>query len=751
MERIFVGILFTNAIMAFTLLIVCIQRRDRTDRGSRALQFFTCSSVIWSLGSGFLVMQTGDVGAHIARCVDLFGTVLYMNAIIMILNVISGIPEKLRLAFERFALLGFPLFFVSLFPGIFEFKRTDFGMSFSFANSVYGIVYTVFFVSSAGIMLSDIIRMLKSPKKSIVYFGKRFFAVWVLILCGSGLDMIFPMIGQNSVPGSSVVQFLGLIIVWYAMDLVNQSRVIVQNMSQKVYDSLSSPILMLDISGNIEVFNDAAKLFFDLEKRSEQTYLRVEHFLALEETEVDEYMNMSCFFDIPEDAEYADGGELLIFNAFCKSNNIYCNVRANRVRDRFNELIGYIAVVADLTEQLRAREKLEEARQEAVKANEAKSIFLANMSHEIRTPVNAIMGFSELALAENVSPLLHEYLTDINNASNVLLGSINDILNISKIESGKMDIVLEEYSLKNLLKNVCKIITVQASRKELSFAMNIKDNIPSILLGDDVRIQEILINLLNNAIKYTPNGDVSLSVSAKGDLTKGKDIELVLSVKDSGIGIKEDDLENLFKAYERVDIKKNHRTEGTGLGLPIVKGYVDLMGGTIDVKSEYGKGSEFIVTIKQKIMDDTPINPEDVMKSESEGKRFTGFRADGLKVLVVDDNKVNLKVISKTLEKYGISSDLATSGKEAITLCENTEYPIVFMDHMMPDMDGVETMDALKEAYPYYKNTATIVVLTANAIDGVKAELLDAGFDEYLSKPLNLTELEGVLQKHIPV
>lgn len=731
MERLFVGILFSNTIIAFTLLIVCLQRRHSVDRGTRILAFCTCASVVWSIGSGLLVFQTTAAGAHIARCIDLYGTVMYMNSIIMLLNYISGFSKKLSRILESFSLLGLLIFAYGLLPDAFTFERTDWGMTFAFANSVYGDIYTVFFVTCALIMLFNIVHMFRSSKKSIVHFGKCFLVVWILILGGSSLDMILPMLGLHSIPGSSIAQFFGLVIVWYAMDFVSHSKITVQNMSQKIYDSLSSPILMLDTEGAIVVYNDAAMDFFNLDRKTPAgTY------------------KMSAFFDIPLDAKYSSDGSLLIFDAFCKSNSIYCNVRANKATDDFHELIGYIVVIADLTEQIEARKKLEEAREDAISANNAKSLFLANMSHEIRTPVNAIMGFSELALTEDISPVLHDYLTDINNASTTLLSSINDILNISKIESGKMDIINEQYSLKTLLKNVSKIISMQASRKELGFSLVLKNDIPSVLYGDDVRIQEILINLLNNSVKYTTSGSITLTVS-KEEISREK-INLILSVQDTGMGIKDEDLKNLFAAYERMDKEKNHRTEGTGLGLSIVRGYIDLMNGNIEVKSEYGKGSEFIVTIPQGMIDSTPINPDEIMKSEKEEKRFVGLKIKDFKVLVVDDNRVNLKVISKTLEKYGVSADLAISGKDALSICENTDYPIVFMDHMMPEMDGVETMAALRMTSDYYKYTSKIVVLTANAIDGVKAALMGAGFDDYLTKPLNYTELERVLRKYVP-
>lgn len=730
MKLVFEIVLFGNAIFALCLLMVALQLRRSDDRLTSILIFFTSSSMVWSLGSGALVIQETALAAHVCRCIDLAGTVGYMIAIIMFMGQISEVPEKLRIAFLHFANLGFFVWLAGFLPGVFDFSMSEWGMTFSMKNQVYGIIYLTYFIACSLIMLVNMILMLRSEKKSVRFFAKNFIGVWIVILTGSFTDMILPMLNSSSAPGSSIAQFWGLIIVWYAIDNLRSSNLTIKNMSTQLYNASSTPIVMATTDGFIKVCNEAAIAFFGVEK-DEQGY----------------YGNLNDFFTLPDDVDVSQRLEFLTFDATCKSNNVFCNIISNTVHDDFGDVIGYISLFTDLTKQQEDKAKIEEARQEAIDANRAKTLFLANMSHEIRTPVNAIMGFSELALAENTSPQVHGYLSDIKNASGTLLSSINDILNISKIESGKMDIVNEEYLLKSLLGNVVKIIDVQAKSKNLQFKVNVSGFVPDKLLGDDVRIQEILINLCNNAVKYTNQGSVVLNIS--GTRENNGNVKLRMAVKDTGIGIKENDLKTLFAAYERMDKEKNHRAEGTGLGLAIVRSYIELMDGDIEVKSEYGKGSEFIVSIEQKIIDETLMDTSDLIKRENKGSRFGNVHIKDTKVLVVDDNRINLKVVSKTLEKYGVASDLALSGTEAVSMCKNAEYPLVLMDHMMPEMDGVETMTELRKQYKYYRETAKIVVLTANAIDGVREELIAAGFDDYLSKPLNYEELERVLKETI--
>ena len=380
---------------------------------------------------------------------------------------------------------------------------------------------------------------------------------------------------------------------------------------------------------------------------------------------------------------------------------------------------------------------------EVENANKSKSVFLANMSHEIRTPMNSIVGFSEILLKQDMTDEQKDYVKNIRESSDNLLTIINDILDISKIETGKMEIVESEFDTIPLLKGVCNQIRSFAEKKSLKFMTNISPDIPLKMYGDEVRIREILINILTNAVKYTPEGSVSLKVSI--DDIRDSITTMCVEVTDTGIGISQENKDLIFHAFEQADKQKNHGIEGTGLGLAIVRSYVELMHGWIEVSSELGKGSTFTINIPLSVINPNPIGKIAFDSDEKPKSRISDIHVDK-KVLVVDDSPINLKVIGRTLEHYGIDVDEANSGQKSIELCTQNVYDIIFMDQMMPVMDGVEAMNKIREIPGYEKGSAhKIVALTANAIKGVEEELLAAGFDGYLKKPIEFEKLEKVL------
>ena len=394
--------------------------------------------------------------------------------------------------------------------------------------------------------------------------------------------------------------------------------------------------------------------------------------------------------------------------------------------------------------------RMETEKRQAVYVSELKGNFLANMSHEIRTPINAILGMDAMILRESRENGIKEYAMDIQNAGQNLLSLINDILDFSKIESGKMELIPIDYSLGMLIHDVMNMVSIKAGDKGLKMKLTADENLPSRLFGDDVRIRQIILNLMNNAVKYTQKGTVSLTVT--GEYVDEESILLHISVKDTGIGIKEEDIEKLFQPYQRVDEMKNRNIEGTGLGITISRQLLNQMGSELQVTSIYGRGSTFYFDLVQKVMSREPMgNIEEDFHKQTEGYQYqVGFTAMDASLLVVDDNHMNRKVFVSLLKKTHAQIDDASSGQESIDMVQKKHYDIIFMDHMMPEMDGIEALHILKEQYAEYVKDTVIVVLTANAIAGAREMYLSEGFDDFLSKPVDPEKLEKTVFKYLP-
>lgn len=388
-------------------------------------------------------------------------------------------------------------------------------------------------------------------------------------------------------------------------------------------------------------------------------------------------------------------------------------------------------------------------KKQALYESEAKAKFLASMSHEIRTPINAVLGIDELIAKESTETNIKEYAEDIRVAGRSLLAIINDILDFSKIEAGRMSIVPMEYDLASVINDSCSMMRVKADEKELTFKTICDESLPSRLFGDEVRIRQILTNLLSNAIKYTHEGSVTLLMGGKKDDSGHYLLEIV--VKDTGIGIKKENIPLLFDSFSRVDENTTHKIEGTGLGLSIVHNLVELMHGTIQVNSQYGKGSIFTVNIPQGIISDLPIgNLTNAYNNQHISYTSDDLIAPDASILVVDDVPVNIKVFCGLLKDTMIHIDTATSGREALRKIRSNTYDIIFLDHMMPDLDGIQTLKLIKENTEIRRKNAPVIMLTANAILGAKEEYLQQGFDDYLSKPIQKDRLMKLVRQYLP-
>ena len=425
----------------------------------------------------------------------------------------------------------------------------------------------------------------------------------------------------------------------------------------------------------------------------------------------------------------------------------------------FYRLMEYIELV-------KSRQNIEDQLQIEKQANEAKSRFLSNISHEIRTPINAVLGFDEMIIRESDDDEIVKYARDIQSSSRTLLALINDILDFSKIEAGKMEIIPVEYELSSMINDLVNMASVRAKDKNLEFKIHVNKNIPHILFGDEIRIKQCILNMVTNGIKYTERGSVTLSIDYEKIEKEDDDsfdevltdtdldsIMLKVKVTDTGIGIKDEDMDRLSTAFERIDEKRNRTIEGTGLGINIVNSLLDKMGSRLIVKSEYGEGSEFSFDLVQKVVNYEPIGDFSAAYQESLKNTVEyqeSFHAPEAKILVVDDTQTNLTVIVGLLKLTQIEVDTATSGMDALEMVKNNKYDIIFLDHRMPEMDGIQTFHAMQEMEGNINLDTPIIALTANAISGSREMYANEGFDNYMSKPVDPGKLEEMILLYLP-
>ncbi|MCI9018640.1 MAG: response regulator [Lachnospiraceae bacterium] len=429
-------------------------------------------------------------------------------------------------------------------------------------------------------------------------------------------------------------------------------------------------------------------------------------------------------------------------------NEQHYESHSKHIIDENGKIQGCVILILDMTDIKAYINEIKRVRRQAEKASIAKSEFLANMSHEIRTPMNAIIGLNDIIMEECGDTEIYAHAKDVQSAAKNLLAIINDILDLSKVEAGKMELVYVDYYIKVLTDEIMGMMDMAASQRGLILKYECDKTIPCRYNGDDGRIKQILINILSNAVKFTNKGYVRAYITGKPGRTADEEM-LIFYVEDTGCGIREEDLSKIFEDFRQVDSKRNRNAEGTGLGLAIVKYLVELMEGTIEVESTYGKGTTVTIMIPQKIVDASPVSQMPELPQE-EQKITDSFTAPGVKVLIVDDNVINRKVARGFLKNYGFDLTEAASGPEAVDLVRDVRFDIIFMDHMMPGMDGIEAAEIIRRDCGENGTAPVMIALTANAMEGMREHFLACGFQDFIAKPLDRRELNNTLLRWVP-
>ncbi|MDO5155946.1 MAG: ATP-binding protein [Eubacteriales bacterium] len=717
-------VLVGMGLTAFILGVINYRSTGRTLVG--AFMWNVCWCVFfWNFGYAWMSLCYDSDVAYFARAIALLAVTVYMMYIIRYVAEITDYSRRK----EQIFLLGFTIASLIAWTQIIQKKAV------TFVTTPWGYWYRSDMSWARMVQFASILAALcqyyvilrygwkKATKERERYVLKKYCLFGPILFTGYILDTLVPSIFHTAaIPGSCISAFISAMVLFQISTNHKMFGLTKEHVSEYVFRDVRVPVLIADSEGKIVMCNDI-------------TYenLGVTH-QELEENGLD------ILFDGRQDDIVS-----------IKNKEMVCNLEQTDVKDEFGDLMYSIYFLHDITQERKNLREAKASQRMAENANKAKSDFLANMSHEIRTPINAVLGMDELIIRECEDEKILGYAGNIKDAGTLLLSLINDILDFSKIENGKMDIVPATYDTPSLIHDLYVMSYDRARKKNLDLEFEIDSNIPAEMYGDDVRLRQIIMNLLTNAIKYTREGQVSFALSLKGK--HDGMVKLRVSVKDTGIGIRQEDIDKMFSAFQRVDEDINRNIEGTGLGLSITMSLLKLMNTELKLESIYGEGSEFYFDLEQKIINEAPIGDmsEIIRSSEMTRKKYKeSFHAPEAKILVVDDNEMNLQIVKALLKQTGIQITTALSGQASIELVKTNTYDVIFMDYMMPEMDGIETVKRIRKLSHNESANATIIALTANAIHGAREMFLGNGFDDFMSKPVKGEKLEEILIQYLP-
>lgn len=719
MQMIWLGIHCLGAVVGFVLLLSILQKKDSEYKNSLLMVIVCCILIMVSRSLAIMATEQRELLAlgkmeYLGKCFAIF----YGIDFIVKYYRVQWSAVMMRILFAvNFVMCGIILTcdYHNLYYTSIGMTHTGYGYVLVLEKAPLYYFYMTFMLIEVllylYVCLNPTYKRMKTQARGVQYLltgaGATPAAMLFLYLTGltDGLDMV-------PLGALTTVLFFAFAVNKYGLfDLVkNAKEVVVENMKEG--------IIVANSRMQFLYANPAACKLFPNMKRGTG---------GVDESEIR--------------AIYEQAGTVLDLN-----EESY-EIRASELMED-GTVRGYMISIVDVTDAVTKTNAMRELKEKAEQAALLKSAFLANMSHEIRTPMNAILGMAEMALQGNLGEAEQEYIEQIKTASRSLLTIINDILDFSKMESGKMEIVEADYDIHALLQDLRHIVSGKAKDKEIDFIVEVNPMMPRGLRGDENRLKQILINLVNNAVKFTEQGSVSLFVDYE---KKEQSILLKVAVDDTGIGIKEDDLKRIFNAFEQSDLLRNRKKEGSGLGLAISKQLLTLMGGNIQVTSTYKEGSCFYFEVPQQVVDETPCGEFYEERPRSEKKEeYDNFKAPGAKILIVDDNLVNRNVAAGLMKPFGMQLTLAKSGAEAIELLQKEHYHIIFMDHMMPGMDGIEATHLIREMEGEYYQNVPIIALTANVLNGAKEMFLEEGMNDFIAKPISIRELSEKILDWLP-
>ena len=728
------GYITNSLVIAAGMMCVAfgyVYRRDHGQNSIRAIIFLLGLFIaVWNGFAGMLGFAATPVTQESFHRIYLVGLVAYLVTEYYLIARLVRLPKRTFIVTYG-SELALGILDAYLYGHFSDYEyltvhgRTCFTMTPNISWG-YHVIYCLLLIAFYGYLTLQYAKKLefrREQRLAQMVFWSNFF-----VLLSAIPDTILPVFGIPSFPASGLGAVISYIVTCRLFTNYNAYSISFGNLGEYVFDSAKTGILVFDTSGRLMNINRYAQELLQVDKH---TGCGVEELFAMTGEQREELLGEAQDVRLTS----LDGSRTL-------------SVSTSKACDANGDPYCMILTIYDLTNE-------EHMMQEVIKANRAKSSFLANMSHEVRTPINAILGMNEMIIRESKDRQITEYAADIESAGRSLLAIVNDILDFSKIENGNMEILPVNYDLQSLLTDSYNMILLRALKKGLKVRLDCDPDTPTALRGDEVRIRQIITNLLTNAVKYTEEGTITLRV--RYELLEEDRLKLIITVEDTGIGIREEDLSDLFVSFKRIDEKMHRNIEGTGLGLPVTKMLLELMEGTIDVKSEFGVGSAFTVTIPQRIKGSERVGSMSqryaVSQKQEDKPEETAPKAlfaPQARVLAVDDVPMNLKVLSGLLKRTGIQVDKATSGIECLALVKFNHYDMIFMDHMMPEMDGVETFKRIRDMEGHPNVNTPVIMLTANAVVGAEEEYLAEGFDDYLSKPLKPAALESLLWKYLP-